>query len=140
MIRVDLVWLSSATEVPFWPLGEVWQVDLTPEAISKVLREQLPKSNAAAWLFWDSVLGSPDPRLVPQLLSQTADVWHGGLALGMKGLPGLTDFVNPTWMLNCDADETYDSTSWRLSLRACLVRTKALRQLGGPRQHFQTLG
>ena len=139
MSRVDLVWLSAGAEIPSWSLGEVRQIDPTLEAMSELVREQLPKSLAVAWLFWDSALGNPDTRLVQQLLSQTADVWHSGLLLGMKALPGLTDFVNPTWMLNCDADQTSEATSWRLALRACLARTEALRQLGGPRREFQTL-
>lgn len=139
MNRVDLVWLSQSSEGPSWSLGEVWPTEPTPGAIDKRIQEQLPRSNADAWLFWDCTLGAPNAERVELMLSQTADLWHGGLRLGMNGLPGLTDFVNPTWMLNSDPDELSEATSWRLSLRACLVRTEALRQLGGPRREFQTL-
>jgi glycosyltransferase involved in cell wall biosynthesis len=139
MNRVDLIWLSQSSEGPFWPLGEVWPTEPTPRAVDKRIQEQLPRSNAEAWLFWDCTLGSPNAERVEQMLSQTADLWHVGLRLGMNGLPGLTDFVNPTWMLNCDPDQMIEASSWRLSLRACLVRATALRQLGGPRKEFEKL-
>ena len=57
----------------------------------------------------------------------------------MGGSPGLLDFVNPTWMLNRDPDPSIEATSWRLSLRACLVRTEVLRQMGSVQTGFRTL-
>ena len=66
-------------------------------------------------------------------------MFHAGLALGIGGLPRLIDFVAPTWMLNRDPDATIEATSWRLSLAACLVRTDALRQLGGVSAEFLTI-
>lgn len=137
--RVDLIWLGDSEPPTSWPPGRVWATSATPASICKLLQERLPASDAAAWLFWDGELGAPDTELMLQTLDQPGDVWHGGLRLGMSGLPRLTDFVNPTWMLNCDPDPLIEATSWRLSLRACLVRTEALRQLGGPRPEFLTL-
>jgi glycosyltransferase involved in cell wall biosynthesis len=42
-------------------------------------------------------------------------------------------------MLNRDPDENIVATSWRLSLRACLMRTDVLRQMGSIRPEFDTL-
>jgi glycosyltransferase involved in cell wall biosynthesis len=139
MTRVDLIWLSRTGEKPSWSLGEVQVSEPTVDAICKRIQKRLSDSDAEAWLFWDSTLGMPDIERVQQTLTQTGDLWHSGLRLGMSGLPGLSDFVNPTWMLNCDPDQTIEATSWRLSLRACLVRTEALRHLGGPRIDFRQL-
>src|SRR5690606_19496665 len=44
-----------------------------------------------------------------------------------------------TWMHNRDPDPGIEATSWRLSLRACLIRTEVLRQLGGPHPAFRSL-
>jgi glycosyltransferase involved in cell wall biosynthesis len=42
-------------------------------------------------------------------------------------------------MLNRDPDRHIEATSWRLSLRACLMRTDVLRHLGAPDPNFETL-
>jgi glycosyltransferase involved in cell wall biosynthesis len=49
------------------------------------------------------------------------------------------DFVQPTWMFNCDPPPEIEATSWRVSLRACLVRTEVLRHMGFLRPEFSTL-
>ena len=64
----------------------------------------LPSSNSQAWLFWDAQLGLPDADQILEILSRPGDVWHAGLRLGMAGLPGMIDFVSPTWMLNRDPE------------------------------------
>ena len=122
-----------------WSLGKVWSVLPTPSAVSEFLQERLPNSNAEAWLFWDARLELPTAKIVQAILQQPYDLWHAGLLLGMKGQPGLIDFVHPTWMFNCDADPFLESTSWRLSLRACLIRTSVLQQLGWVRPEFVSL-
>jgi glycosyltransferase involved in cell wall biosynthesis len=57
----------------------------------------------------------------------------------MGGLPGLIDFVDPTWMLNRDPPGEIEATSWRLSLRCCIIRTAVLQQLGTVHPEFETL-
>jgi glycosyltransferase involved in cell wall biosynthesis len=57
----------------------------------------------------------------------------------MSGLPEAIDFIAPSWTLNIDPDPDVEATSWRLSLRACIVKTHVLRELGGPRGDFQTI-
>jgi glycosyltransferase involved in cell wall biosynthesis len=73
------------------------------------------------------------------VLNEPGEVWHAGLSLGMAGRPGLIDFVAPTWMLNRDPAPESVATSWRLSFRACLLKTDVLRQMGLPDPGFQTL-
>jgi glycosyltransferase involved in cell wall biosynthesis len=57
----------------------------------------------------------------------------------MRGMPRLIDFVAPTWMLNLDPDSEIESTSWRVSLEACLVKPEVLRRIGAPRAGFESL-
>ncbi len=137
--RIDLIWLGSSADVPQWELGEAVCVEATPAAVQQMIDERVTRTRAEAWLFWDSALGSPDPVLVNRILNLPGDVWHAGLRLGTRGLPGIIDFIAPTWMLNRDPDENVVATSWRVSLRACLIRTEVLRQMGGIRPEFKTL-
>jgi len=136
--RIDLVWFGHPEAVP-WDFGEVWPTEPNPKAVYRLVQKQISKSKAEAWLFWDGNLGQPDPERICQALSCPGDLWHAGLRLGMRGLPGLIDYVSPTWMLNCDPSPDIEATSWRLSLRACLTKTKVLSQMGGPCPEFQTL-
>lgn len=136
---VDVVCFGAAEKMGAWSLGKVWQVLPTPSAVSEFLQARVSASNAEAWLFWDTNLELPTAEIVQAILQQPYDLWHGGLLLGMKAQPSLIDFVDPTWMFNCDADPFLESTSWRLSLRACLIRTSVLRQLGSVRPEFASL-
>ena len=137
--QVDLVWLGAGDACADWP-GRCYPMSRpTPEAMHDLVETHLPNSEAAAWLFWDSVLGAPDVDRVHRALSLPGDLWHGGLQLGMAGHPGLMDFLRPTWMLNRDPDPEVEATSWRLSLRACLIRTEVLRHMGAVRPDFRDL-
>jgi glycosyltransferase involved in cell wall biosynthesis len=107
--------------------------------VDETLRTVLPTEEADAWLFWDARLPLAKVEVLEALLQQQNDVFHAGLLLGSAGQPGLIDYVSPTWMLNRDPDAAIEATSWRLSLRACLIRTEVLRQLGGPLPGFETL-
>ncbi len=137
--RIDLAWLESGGQQGVWPLGEVLAVPSVACRIASALKRRLERSNAEAWLFWDPSLGPPKRDVVLDAFTVPGDLWHAGLRLGAGGLPRTMDAVHPTWMLNRDTDPDIEATAWRLSLRACLVRTEVLRQMGGPRADFLTL-
>jgi glycosyltransferase involved in cell wall biosynthesis len=139
MIEVDLIWLADASPAPGWDAGHVVTVRPLVDALVPALREHLPNSNASAILFWDASHALPDSGFLEQLLASPLDCWHGGLKLGTGGLPQILDFISPTWMLACDPPPDIEATSWRLSLKACLVRAEVLRKLGGLHPGFQTL-
>ncbi len=136
---INLVWLSSTTPPPKWVLGYIYTCQNNLLGISEVLETSLASSQAGAWLFWDPTLGMPIIADLPYLLSEPADLWHAGLKLGLGGQPPLMDYILPTWMLNRDPDPNIKATSWRISLRACLVRGDILSKLGGPDTNFETL-
>lgn len=136
--RIDLVWLGAESP-PEWTAGEVRSATPSPGGVGAVVHRHAEDSTAAAWLFWDPTLGTPDEALARGLLAGPGDVWHAGLRLGQSGRPGLLDFVHPTWMLLIDPDPDIEASSWRVSLRACLARTEVLQRLGGPRPGFRSL-
>ena len=137
--NIDLVWLGPPDRSPAWTLGKVRPTEATPDAIYARVQEGLPASNADAWLFWDSALGAPDPDCVRHAFARPGDVWHAGTRLAPRGWPGLMDAIASIWMLNADPDASLEATSWRISLRACLVRTMVLRQMGTVRPQFRSL-
>src|SRR5690606_4166332 len=137
--RVTLCWMGTAPAPP-WPAGEVVQFETEARlAVVQAGIVRASRTTAGAALCWDAALGAPDAARIEALLDGPGDVWHAGLRLGTGGLPGIIDFIHPTWMHNRDPDPGIEATSWRLSLSACLIRTEVLRQLGGPHPAFQSL-
>jgi hypothetical protein len=129
--HIDLVLLGPAAGCCRWSLGRLWPVAPAPEDVARHIEEQAGASAAAAWLFWDGTLGQPDEARVLKVFKKPGNLWHAGLLLGAAGRPAIIDFIQPTWMLNRDPDAGRECTSWRISLRACLVETEVLRQMGG---------
>jgi glycosyltransferase involved in cell wall biosynthesis len=107
--------------------------------LEKCYQQATQSTQPDAWLFWDGALGAPDPSVIEGALDLPGDLWHAGLRLGMGGLPGAIDFVAPVWMLNRDPGLEIEATSWRLSLRACLVRHPVIEQMGFIQPEFHTL-
>jgi glycosyltransferase involved in cell wall biosynthesis len=138
---IHLVVFGSGAEWSHaWSFGDVWNVEKTPSALAAWIHARLKKQGAGdAWFFWDQEFGPPDADSVLALHSMPGDVLHAGLSLGMEGKPSLFQFVNPTWMLNCDPDRKKVVTSWRLSLRACLLRDSIFRYNDLICSEFQTL-
>lgn len=137
-MKIDLVLLAGQS-VKDWPLGKTTVVEDTVEAVRQLIQKGVPATNADAWLFWDATLGQPDPEIIKRVFQSPGDLWHAGLLHGTGGKPAIIDFVHPIWMLNCDPEPNIAAVSWRLSLRACLVKADVLRQMGGPRGGFRTL-
>lgn len=140
-MAIDLVLLDgeAAQGNMEWPVGKVHAVQSKVGSVAGVAGALAAGQQCEAVLFWHAAFGPPAPTAVTRLLQHPADVWHAGLGVGMGGQPGLIDFVAPTWMLNRDPAADIEATSWRLSLRACLIRTEVLRQMGGPDPRFRTL-
>ncbi len=138
-MRIDLVLVGGRAEPSAaWP-GEVFAAPPDPDGFAAVVDRLRASPGAEYMLFWDPTLGLPDLQRITDAAGLPGDVWHAGLVLGQGGLPRLLDAVSPVWMLNRDPDPTIVATSWRLSLRACLVRGEVVRRLGGPDARFQTL-
>ena len=135
--RIDIALLAPGTIS--WRLGRVVaNVVVSPQTIGGIFSEA-SASDADALLLWDPALGTPDPEVVLQLFGQTTEVHHAGLCLGQQRRPRVVDFIEPLWMHNCDVPADIESTSWRMSLRACLIRRSVLEQMSGPCAEFHSL-
>lgn len=129
--RIDLICCGGSWP---WPHGEAFSV---PRDVAALAAFE-PNPAAEFLLFWDAELGPPSPAKVAALIEEPGDLWHAGLALGQGGRPALLDAVHPTWMLQRDPPTEEVASSWRLSLRATLMRAEVFR-LGRPDPNFRTL-
>lgn len=126
--------------VRVWCLGQdgFETVAATPSAVADALN-RAAESDAVAVAVLDATFPEPDEDLVARLVDGPADVWHSGVALGLDGHPRMWDNVDPLSMFSARVNPSIEVTSWRVSLRATLVRTSVLHQLGGPDPGFGTL-
>lgn len=111
-----------------WRLGETIQTAPNVEEIIVVL-ERFRKQNKGWLLCWHQALGSPDIDLIKMLVEESVDVWHAGLMCGLDALPDVLNYVHPTWMYNKNAAKDTEHSSFRLSIRACLINIHALAKL-----------
>lgn len=137
MNTIALVSLGPVPPGWSWDLGPLYPVAAEVDAVASALGSAAHGADAV--LLWDPVLGEPPRELVGRLLDQPVDGWHAGLILGQGGRPAILDHVAPRWMLNLDPPTDRQTTSWRLSLRALLVRSRVVQHLGGPCADFDSL-
>ncbi|RYD59438.1 MAG: glycosyltransferase family 2 protein [Sphingobacteriales bacterium] len=122
-----------------WELGEKRALDLPLQHLAFTVHCLLAQTTSDWILFWDFALGEPDLDLVQDLSERPVDVWHAGIRLGLGGLPKVLNYVDPVWMYNCDASPEVTHTSFRMSMRACLIRTDILRKTGGINAGYESL-
>lgn len=109
--------------------AEQWHVQQNVSKCIDELKHILNSTNCEWLLLWDDTAELPPAVLLAQLTTGKVDVWHAGLKMGVAGLPKTIDYVNPTWMYNKDADINVIHSSFRLSIKASLIRTSVLKQL-----------
>lgn len=135
---IDLV-LIGGTEVGIWDGGDVYLAADAVGEVATAIDECRRHSRGDGVLLWDARLGIPNQATLERLLAGPGDAWHAGLRLGLAGCPAVMDFIHPIWMLNRDPDPNIEASSWRLSLRACLLRRAVIDQLDGPDRTFESL-
>lgn len=121
-----------------WHLGVNYESNDSPNFLADLLQDHVLE--ASAWLLWDFRLGFPDIDTVRQLFELShINVWHAGLKLNLGTQPTTLNYCDPIALLNCNADSSIESSSWRLTLRACLIRSSVIQDLGGPSPDFESL-
>ena len=136
---IDLICLSEQNTIPPWPCGKVFSSPAIPQLLHQTLNKVTENSTSDFILIWDKSLGNPDPECMQKISNLPGNLWHAGLKLGMSDQPTTIDFIWPNWMFTKDADAVIESTSWRISLRACLIQRDVLVQMGNIQPKFKTL-
>ena len=130
---------EASPPIAQWDFGKVVRYPPDLPSLVSCVNPLLVHPELDALLFWDPIRAVPDADFFGSLLASADDLWHAGLKLGMGGQPALLDFVAPTWMFNRDPAPEISAASWRLSLKACLVRAEVIRQVGFLNPAFHTL-
>lgn len=138
-IRADLVYFSEDAANVQWQYGKSYSAELTVQGLHRIVSEIIATTDAEWIVFWDYALGAPDTELIQQLAAKPVDIFHSGLRLGTRGLPDVLNYVHPTWMYNADGADERTHSNFRLSFRACLIRTDVLKKTGLFSTDYDTL-
>lgn len=124
-IKIDLiVWGGKGEALP-WPLGETKIIE-EKHFEARDFLDQASGTRGSHLLFWHRSQGPPPLETVRDLARTPMDVWHGGLMMGLQGQPSCLNFLEPTWIYHMDGPQDRIQSSFRISLRACLIRRELL--------------
>ncbi len=124
-----LLWCDCGEAKIPWLAGQVGYLGHSLES-AKVLDAWVQESRADYLLLWRPERVLPDTTLLSHLIEDGVDLAHCGLKQGMGDLWPSLSLVALDWsMINGPSDKS--STSWRLSLDACLIRRDLILRLGG---------
>lgn len=125
-VRVDLIYIGTRNNLR-WEYGKVFTATDSVSDICIVL-DSVRKQSTSEWvLLWHEDNGLINKDLVGLLTKKNVDVWHAGLKMGMQALPDAINYINPAWVYNKDVDPDVESSSFRLSIRACLMKRSLLQ-------------
>ncbi|HEU4753352.1 MAG TPA: glycosyltransferase family A protein [Armatimonadota bacterium] len=136
-MRIDLILWPDSPPVR-WEHGEQRRLPATTADAARAIAEHLAQGDPEWLLFWDGRCGHPPAEPLQRWMRRGADAVHGGLNAGAGGQPEALEYVVSDWSW-IDAPADRITTSWRLSLRCALLRTTALRTVGGLDPAFETL-
>ena len=137
-MSIDLIYIKSKGSLDNinWKLGMFYSISDSNIELVQMLKHILEITSATHVLLWDEKIPMIAENLIRELSKSVVDVYHSGLNLGTHDAFELINYIKPTWMLNKNPDPTIEASSWRVSLRAALVRVDLLRELGVPYQNF----
>jgi len=135
---IDLIWCNDS-EPGLWEFGEIINIGYSVEKLQKKVFSIVEKSRAEYLFFWAIENKNLPTNFFRDLPNGIIDVFHAGLKLGTRGQPEFINYVNPNWMLNADSTNDIASSSWRLSLRCCLIKTEVIKQLGFLNKNYHSV-
>lgn len=137
-MKIDLILIGKGpSRLPKWDPGKVLMASDSVSELSSTIKENIDITEAEYFLFWNACLGLPDIDKIRKIINLPGDVWHCGLKFGIRKFKSL-DYVHPVWMFNIDADNNIESSSYKLTLDACIIRKEVIKQLGFINTNFKT--
>lgn len=138
-IRITILDLQGHLPNPLTPVLDIL-LDRDVRTVHDALASCRDKfSDETIVSFTDEQGEAPAPVLIARCIASTSDVWHAGLHQGTAGTPEALDCVLPQWMFTTDPKSEIEATSWRLSWRGTLVRSRVIEKLGFIDPAFETL-
>ena len=126
-MSIDLVLLGDSDPIATsWRWGKVYHSNLEINSVNTLISKILDTHGYI--LFLDSALAIPSPNILEQLVESNIDVAHAGLKFDLASKVDFLDYVSPISYFNLDRSVESEITSWKVSLKCCLVKKDVLQQ------------
>ena len=126
---IDLIYFNQRPAKFKWDFGNLVASGFSIDKVNYEINQQ--KRNKSDWiLFWDFSNGEPNIEYINTLISGNAHIYHAGLLFGLDKLPSSLDYILPNWVLILNADSSIQSTSWKITPRACLINYRVINSVG----------
>ncbi len=121
-MKIDLILLGVEVQDQdiAWPWGKILTIPYTIDGVIEVARSI--DGNDGHLLFLDSTLPVPHQSELERLVESKVDISHAGLMLGTYAITEFLDYVAPISYFNLDQSKEIELTSWKVSLKCCLVK------------------
>lgn len=126
---IAIAFFSGGEHSRQYRFAEQWSLSSDVAVFIQQLKQIVNDTKCDWLLVWDLEEELPSSELLNNLVQNKVDVWHAGMKKGLSGLPDVMNYVDPTWMYNKDAGNEVEHSSFRLSIKACLIRISVLRTL-----------
>ncbi|HSN25730.1 MAG TPA: glycosyltransferase [Kofleriaceae bacterium] len=111
-----------------------------PSIAARAIEEVAADTTTDVLLFWDTALGAPPWQAVDAFRGSLDDAWHPGARITGADAPDLLAYVQPLWIYRpVPPRDAAGVISWRIDLRATLVRSAVVRGAGGFDGRYDTL-
>ncbi|MBZ0246282.1 MAG: glycosyltransferase family 2 protein [Cyclobacteriaceae bacterium] len=137
-MSIDLVLLGDSDPIATsWRWGKVYHSNLEINSVNTLISKILDTHGYI--LFLDSALAIPSPNILEQLVESNIDVAHAGLKFDLASKVDFLDYVSPISYFNLDRSVESEITSWKVSLKCCLVKKDVLQQFPFLNPQFESL-
>ncbi|MBF0430918.1 MAG: glycosyltransferase [Fibrobacteria bacterium] len=136
---IDVILLNGESELFSWSYGQVHAALPSVKSVYQKLDTIKHKKDVDFVCIWDAKLGKLHYHLLSKIFSTSGQVWHAGYDLGTQGNPEFLKYVDPVSMFNTEPQHNCTYVSWRLSLRACIMRHEVLTTLAHLNPYFFSL-
>lgn len=138
-MKIDLILIGKPpTRLPEWSQGKILTASDSVKELSSVVKENIKTTEAEYLLFWNISLGPPDAKKINEIIDLPGEVYHCGLKFGTRRFK-LLDYAHPVWMFNIDASPNIESSSYKLTLNACIIKKEVIEQLGFVNTNFASM-
>lgn len=126
-MSIDLVLLGPDKVLqPQWELGQVYHL---AHGIKSVCDLVSTIAKDAGYVFFiDATLSIPSSNVLEQIVESNIDIAHAGLKFDLASKVDFLDYVSPISYFNLDQSVESEISSWKVSLRCCLIKKDVLQQ------------
>ncbi len=137
--KIDLVLGPKAPKDCLWAFGDSHYIESWISDLPGILSRLATEKKCDYFLLWNVQAQPPEGNTLDKLATSNAEIIHAGLRLCAHDFFPNLHLIKQDWSM-IDAPQSITSTSWRVSLDACLVEAALLSDQEWLEPAYETTG